>query len=167
MKFDVVTRKLGIVSSGLAYVGCIALFAMMCLTTADVVGRYLFNRPITGAFEITEYLVLILIFAFIGYSQAQKSHVAVDLLWTQLPPRMRVYVDLGNHLACLALMVLITWMGGLKATELKTVGEASPNLQIPAYPFAFFMVLGCMVMCIELLRDVLQLIGGMEGSEDR
>ena len=50
------------------------------LTTVDVVGRYVFNSPITGVFEITEYLVLILIFSFIGYTQSQKSHVAVDLL---------------------------------------------------------------------------------------
>jgi len=166
LKFDVVTGKLGRLSSGLAYVGCISLFAMMCLTTIDVVGRYLFNRPITGAFEITEYLVLILIFAFIGYAQSQKSHVAVDLLWTRLPYRARKYIDLVNHFVCLALMVLITWMSVLKAVELKEVGEASPNLMIPAFPFAFFMVLGCMVMCVELLRDILQLIDGPEGSED-
>ena len=138
---------------------------MMCLTTVDVVGRYLFNRPISGAFEITEYLVLILIFAFIGYAQSQKSHVAVDLLWIQLPPRMRMYIALGNHFVCLALMSLVTWMGGLKAIELKTVGEASPNLQIPAYPFVFFMVLGCMAMCIELVRDILKLIGSAEGGQ--
>jgi TRAP-type transport system small permease protein len=166
LKFDGVNRKLGLLSTGLSYLGCISLFAMMCLTTVDVVGRYLFNRPITGAFEITEYLVLILIFAFIGYAQSQKSHVAVDLLWAQLPPRLRKYIDLGNHFICLAVMVLITWMGALKAIELKSVGEASPNLQIPAYPFAFFMVLGCLVMCVELIRDILQLIDSSQGSED-
>jgi TRAP-type C4-dicarboxylate transport system permease small subunit len=35
---------------------------MMCLTTVDVVGRYVFNSPVLGAFELTEFLVLILIF---------------------------------------------------------------------------------------------------------
>ena len=39
------------------------LFAMMVLTTVDVVARYVFNRPLRGAFEITELLLVVLIFA--------------------------------------------------------------------------------------------------------
>ena len=130
----------------------------MCLTTADVVGRYLFNRPITGVFELTEYLVLILIFSFIGYTQSRKSHVAVDLVIGKIPEKIKALIDIGNHAVCLILMILITWMGVEKAFELKAVGEASPNLQIPAYPFAFFLVLGCVVMCIELIRDIIGFI---------
>jgi TRAP-type C4-dicarboxylate transport system permease small subunit len=66
-------------------------------------------------------------------------------------------IEIVNHLVCLLLMGLITYMGVEKALDLKEVGEASPNLQIPAYPFVFFLVLGCAVMCIELLRDILEL----------
>jgi TRAP-type transport system small permease protein len=157
MDIERISRKLGWLSTQLAYVGAGALFVMMCLTAADVIGRYLFNRPITGVFEVTEYLVLILIFSFIGYTQSQKGHVAVDLLLVRFPARIRLLIEIGNHLVCLLLMGLITWMGVQKALELKEVGEASPNLHIPAYPFVFFLVLGCMVMCIELLRDMLEL----------
>ena len=41
----------------LAYLGSYVLFGMMLLTTCDVVGRYILNLPITGAYEITEVLV--------------------------------------------------------------------------------------------------------------
>ena len=47
---------LGIAASAL-------LLMMMVLTFADVVARYLLNRPIRGAFEITELTLLVLIFA--------------------------------------------------------------------------------------------------------
>ena len=167
MKFGTVSRKLGWFSAVLAYVGAFSLFVIMCLTTADVVGRYIFNRPITGVFELTEYLVLILIFSFIGYTQSQKSHVAVDLLMGKVPEKIKVLIDIGNHVACLILMILITWMGVEKAFDLRAVGEASPNLQIPAYPFAFFLVLGCVVMCIELLRDIIGFIADRYGGEKR
>jgi TRAP-type C4-dicarboxylate transport system permease small subunit len=137
----------------------------MCLTTADVVRRYIFNRPITGVFELTEYLVLILIFSFIGYTQSRKSHVAVDLVIGKIPEKIKALIDIGNHAVCLILMILITWMGVEKAFELKAVGEASPNLQIPAYPFALFLVLGCVVMCIELIRDIVGFIADRYGGE--
>ena len=167
MRFDNISRKLGWFSAALAYVGAFSLFVIMCLTTADVVGRYLFNRPITGVFELTEYLVLILIFSFIGYTQSQKSHVAVDLLADKIPVKIKALIEIGNHIACLILMILITWMGVEKAFELRAVGEASPNLQIPAYPFAFFLVLGCVVMCIELIRDILGFIADRDGGAKR
>lgn len=157
MDIEGFSRKLGWLSAKLAYVGAAALFVMMCLTAADVIGRYLFNHPITGVFEVTEYLVLILIFSFIGYTQSQKGHVAVDLLLVKFPHKIRTIIEIVNHLVCLLLMGLITYMGVEKALDLKEVGEASPNLQIPAYPFVFFLVLGCAVMCIELLRDILEL----------
>ena len=64
----------------LAYAGSYVLFGMMLLTIFDVIGRYVFNSPITGAFEITEAMMVTMVFFFIGYAQAKKSHVAVDLV---------------------------------------------------------------------------------------
>jgi TRAP-type C4-dicarboxylate transport system permease small subunit len=158
MDFKNIDKKLAWFSSALSCVGAFSLFTMMCLTTVDVVGRYLFNNPITGVFELTEYLVLILIFSFIGYTQSQKGHVAVDILLPLLPDNLKKVTDVVNHLVCLTLMGLITWMGVEKALDLKAVGEASPNLHIPAYPFVIYLVLGCLVMCIELFRSIIQLI---------
>ena len=43
-------KKLGFLNVMLAYVGGYVLFGMMLLTTCDVIGRYLFNMPITGAY---------------------------------------------------------------------------------------------------------------------
>ncbi len=159
MSAQEVSRRLGKIGSLLSRVGALALFVMMLLTTADVVGRYAFNSPILGAFELTEFLVLILIFSFLAYTQAEKTHVTVDLLVMLFPQRVQRYVDLFNHLVCLLLMALITWMGFQRALEMMEVGETSPNLAVPDYPFVFFLVLGCAVMCIEYIRDLIRLSG--------
>lgn len=158
MDLKIASRKLRIFSSAMSYVGAASLFGMMCLTTADVLGRYIFSKPITGVYEITEYLVLILIFSFIGFTQSQGSHVSVDLLLPKLPAKAGFVIDLVNHVICLVLMAIIFWMGILKAIDLRSVGEASPNLGIPAYPFAFFLALGCLIMCIEYLRNIFELL---------
>ncbi len=158
MDAEKLSRRLGKASSVLVYAGVFALFIMMTLTTVDVLGRYLFSSPILGVFEVTEFLVLIVIFSFLAYTQSQKSHVAVDLLVTRFPKRVQRWLEIINHILCLIFMILITWMGILKALELKDIGETSPNLLVPNYPFVFFLVLGCMVMCIEYVRNLIQLI---------
>ena len=141
-------------STYLAYIGALALFAMMCLTITDVAGRYLFNRPILGAYELTEFLVLVLIFSFLAYAQAHKAHVAVDLFIVFFPAKFKICIEIMNHIACLAIMVLITWMGFDKAVEMVGTGESSPNLAVPSYPFVFFLVIGSAVLCIEFIKDI-------------
>jgi TRAP-type C4-dicarboxylate transport system permease small subunit len=150
--------KLEFISNKLAYLGSIALFIMMLLTTADVIGRYFFNRPVLGALEITEFLVLILIFSFLAHSQAKKSHVSVDLLVQHLPKWIRTAIDITNHILCLGFMALIVRMGFLRAMEIREFGEATNNLRIVKYPFALFVVFGCTVLCVEYLRDLIRLL---------
>ena len=46
----------------LGYVAGILLFCLMTLTCIDVIGRYFFNTPVTGGFELTEMMLAALIF---------------------------------------------------------------------------------------------------------
>jgi TRAP-type C4-dicarboxylate transport system permease small subunit len=160
-----VSKKIKKLSLFFGYLGAVALFCMMLLTTTDVAGRYLFNAPITGAFELTEYLVLILIFSFLCNAQSHKDHVSVDLLFNKLPKKIRNGANILNHVACLLLSALIVWMSILKALELKEVGEASPNLVIPVYPFVFFLVAGCIALCLEYLRDIIAILSGTKEDD--
>ena len=152
------SKRMKIFSSILSYIGALALLIMMLLTAVDVIGRHFFQRPILGVFELTEFMVLILIFSFIGYAQSYKSHVSVDLFMTFFPQKARNIIELFNHMLCLLLMALITWMGIAKVKDLMENGEMSPNLGIPNYPFAIFLVIGCAVMCIEFIRDIIHLL---------
>jgi TRAP-type C4-dicarboxylate transport system permease small subunit len=155
MRSETIAKGLGWFSTVLAYLGALVLLIMMFLTTADVAGRYLFNKPILGTIELTEIFVLIMIFSFLAHTQAHKGHISVDLLVSRFSRRTRLIIELGVTSICLILMGLIVWMSGITAQELKASGQASNNLHIPKYPFALFVVLGCSVMCIEYVRDLL------------
>ncbi len=157
MDTETVLKKLGWLGNKMSYLGSAALFLMMLLTTADVTGRYLFNKPILGAFELTEFLVLILIFSFLANAQAAKTHVSVDLLLGRLPKKWQTVVRSLNHAVCLGLMGLFVWMSALRSMELKEYAEASSNLGIPKYPFAAFVVIGFAVLGLEYIRDLIRM----------
>lgn len=158
MNGSTISKKFQKISDFFGYLGSIALFGMMVLTTIDVTGRYIFNSPLMGAFEITEYLILILVFSFLGNAQSYNVHVSVDLFFNRFPQKVRFVAELFNHIACFAFTVLIGWMSILKSMELKEVGEASPNLQIPDYPFVYFLVAGCIVLSLEYFSDIITTI---------
>ncbi len=149
---------MGVFSHYLSRLGCVSLFAMMCLTVVDVVGRYVFNSPILGAFELTEFLVSITVFSFLGYAQSQKIHVTVDILFDRFPKNFQGLINLVNYTVCVILLFLISWKGFEKALEALETGEKPMNLPVFDYPFVFFLSLGCAVMCIEFIRDIIRTI---------
>ena len=70
-------RWVGVVLDGIS---ATVLFLLMGLTCVDVVGRYLFNNSINGAFELTQMGLAIMVFAQMPLITWRGSHVVVDLL---------------------------------------------------------------------------------------
>jgi TRAP-type C4-dicarboxylate transport system permease small subunit len=141
-------------STYLSYIGNFALAAMMLLATVDVIGRYFFNAPVLGAYEVTEYLMLIMVFSFLALAQSAKVHISVDIVFIRLPAWLQPVLERLNHLICLLMMILVCWMSIQRIWELRRTGEQSLLLKIPDYPFAIFLVIGCLAFSIEFFKDV-------------
>ena len=58
----------------------VILLAMMLLTVVDVVARYVFNRPVRGAFEVTELMLVVLIFAGLPLVSYAEGHAVMDFV---------------------------------------------------------------------------------------
>jgi TRAP-type C4-dicarboxylate transport system permease small subunit len=114
------------------------LFALMSLTFVDVLARYLFNRPIRGAFEVTELLLLVLIFAGLPLVSHADEHVTMDFINRLLRGRARVWVDRGMHLFVAAVMFFMTWQVSIKAARISSYGDATDVLRIVYGPFVYF-----------------------------
>jgi TRAP-type C4-dicarboxylate transport system permease small subunit len=62
-----------------------ALFAIMALTFFDVLGRKFADHSITGSLEMTELLMVIVIFAALPLVSERGEHVTFDSLDHYLP----------------------------------------------------------------------------------
>ena len=119
----------------------VLLFGMMVLTFFDVVGRYLLNRPIRGAFEITELGLLVLIFAGLPLVSHADEHVTMDFIDRILPDRVaRAWVRV-MHLICAAIMFFLSWQVWIKADRIAGYADTTDVLRIPIGPFVYFMAL--------------------------
>jgi len=117
----------------------VLLFGMMVLTFFDVVGRYLLNKPIRGAFEITELALLVLIFAGLPLVSHADEHVTMDFIDRVLPDwLLRVWIRVA-HAACAAIMFFLTWQIWIKAGRIYGYGDTTDVLRIAIGPFVYFM----------------------------
>jgi TRAP-type C4-dicarboxylate transport system permease small subunit len=117
----------------------ILLFLMMALTFADVVARYLLNRPIRGGFEITELTLLVLIFAGLPLVSHADEHVTMDFIDRILPARGRLVWLRVMHAVCAAIMFFLTWQVWIKATRIASYSDTTDVLRVPIGPFVYFM----------------------------
>lgn len=115
------------------------LFAMMALTFVDVVARYVFNRPLRGGFELTELLLLVLIFAGLPLVSHADEHVTMDFIDRLLRGRARVWLNRAVHLLVAALMFFMTWQVWIRAGRISGYGDATDVLRILYGPFVYFM----------------------------
>ena len=113
---------------------------MMTLTFVDVVARYVFNRPLRGAFEITELLLLVLIFGGLPLVSHADEHVTMDFI-DKLLGRGRDLWQRAVQVVCAAIMFLLTWLVWIKANRISAYGDATDVLRIVYGPFVYFMAL--------------------------
>jgi TRAP-type C4-dicarboxylate transport system permease small subunit len=117
------------------------LLAMMLLTVVDVIARYVFSRPVRGAFEITELMLLVLIFAGLPLVSFSDEHAVMDFIDRVLRPRWRRFVERLVHVVNAAFMFLLTWLVWLKADRIWGYRDATDVLRIVYGPFVYFMAI--------------------------
>ena len=71
-----------------ATIAGIALFAMMALTFADVIGRKFVGNSLPGAVELTEIFMVLMIYFALPLASIAGEHIVFDLLDRMLPPAL-------------------------------------------------------------------------------
>lgn len=112
-----------------------SLAMMMFLTALDVGLRYIFNSPISGALEVVEYMMALIVPFALTITAFNKAHIGVDLVVERFPLRFRMVVACVTNLMVFALYAVITCQNFLNIPEQYDSGMTSAVLLIPHYPF--------------------------------
>ena len=134
----------------IAGVSGIFLIPLMLITAADVLSRDLFNRPIPGTTELSQYMLEVVILLGLAYTHQIKAHVAVSLFTSKLSPAIQSIFSMISSLIGLSLFFILAWQGWVVGMEERTVSDM---LRVPQYPFRLLVALTAFSTCLELLID--------------
>lgn len=137
-------------------ISCTMLAIMMFISTADVVGRYFFLKPITGVWEIVSYAFVVCGAFALGYTQLVKGNISINLISDRLKPKVRAGVFIFSYLMCIAASALITWQGWIRMLTYahKTVGGETITLGITIWPFMLIFSLGFFWVTVIFAIDI-------------
>ena len=134
----------------------LALFAIMALTFFDVIGRKAASSSIPGSLELTELLMVVVIFAALPLVSRRGEHVEFDSLDPYLPLWVRRVQAVIVHLVCAAALLGLGWLMWSTGSQFAQTGETTAQLQIPKYPFIHGMGVLCALtglVHLALLRE--------------
>ena len=142
-------RMLGLACGALA---AVALFTIMVLTLIDVSSRKLFNASVPGSLELTELLMVAVIFAALPLVSLQGEHVVIDSLDSLLADRLRRLQGIAVELFCAFALAGAAWLMWGKAGQMAQAGDITAQLKIPLGPFVYLMsVLAAATAAVHLL----------------
>jgi len=150
-----------------SYVGVASVICIALLTGSDVVGRYFFNSPVRGTIDLIELLMSILFACGIAITTALDDHISVDSLYDKLPSLGQHILRLFAGSVCTFIFFILVWQGfqggmiGLKS------GKVSPTLDVPIFPFKFFLTIGFLVSLIYSIRQMVLLLRNKSREEQR
>jgi len=165
MKIDSAVKWVeGVVSvpaKALHWLSMAILLSLMVLTVGDVVGRYLVGiipglGPIPGSFELTEFMLAVIVLTAIGHTQMKDEHISIELLVERFSPKVRAIIDTITNFLSLAMYVLVTWRMIRYAQLLYDSHDVSGVLRLPVYPFLVIAAIGTFMFCLAMLSSFLR-----------
>ena len=137
------------------YVSSLSTFVLMLLTTADAGGRYLFNKPITGAYEITSnYLMIAAVFMALGYGYREGAYIRVTFLVDRLPRKVRFVVDHFVQIISFIYGGLLVIATIQQAKRIFADHTTLSSLDIPLGPAYVIVPIGLFFMSLLMLLDI-------------
>jgi len=170
----------------LVWIAGIFLTSMILLTCANIVPRVIralfrtlsnqmgfevFERiakdlpsGVPGTFELMGFFGAIVAAFALGDTQNKRGHIAVNVLVNRFPKKIRRVLNGINNTICMLFFGIATWQIFVKATVIRNTGEVSETLRIIYYPFTYSVALGCAVLSLGFLTELVQSLFGMRNE---
>lgn len=154
--FQRLYRGYGRLLRGFGLVSTLATLIMMLLVVANIIGRYLFNRPLTGTLEFTESLLVLVIFCSIALTQYDGGHIRVNLVTRRLPQRLSRGLTVIAMLAGCAFFTWSAYAAWIFAAQAYSFNEQEwGEVVFPLWPIKFVVFIGIAMLALQFLLDAI------------
>lgn len=161
-KIGKIVRRVTFIMSLVSYAG---LLAIMLLNVADVFTTKAFTQPISGAYEVTEVLLLCTVMASFAYAQSQRTHITMSLFVKHFPRVLKFSVFGLMALLAAGTAAAVGYAAVQQTQSAIERGMETAVLGIPMYPFFIVEAIAMFVFAIALLYDAVMTFGAIWGDK--
>lgn len=148
---SIIDKALSTTTLRVSNFGQVVLIALVLLTVVHVTLRRAFHSPLSGTLEISQVMLVVVVFFSVAHCGVKKSHVSIDALLSRFPPRVQAIVNSITGLLGVLLFSAMGWGSIDTALRLMGTHRVTGILPIPIYPFYFVVAFGSLLLALVLL----------------
>ena len=142
----------------LSIISGFATLLIILIVVIDVAGRFLFNTPFHSGVELSELLLVILVFLGLAAAQQQRQNYAIELLTQHFPTWLQRVFELIGYVACLLIVVILAWPSTKQAVASFQRGESGFGIvPFSLWPARIILAIGLWLLAVQFLCDIYRL----------
>lgn len=146
-------RTLSHVEDSLNLIAALAVFFLMFVGVAQIVGRTIFDFAIYGYIDYMEQASSLFAFLGIAYAQRLGSHIGMDLTMNWRPSN-RWKIELFSVLVTVAIITVLVYASFTNFLRAYQLGDSSMDIQLPTWPAKFMVPLALSVLWLRLILQI-------------
>jgi TRAP-type mannitol/chloroaromatic compound transport system permease small subunit len=153
---DAVNDKFGVVAVWLVLIACV-------ISAGNAGSRYLFSASSNAWLEVQWYMFAGMVLLGGPYTLKVNEHVRVDLVYSAVSERGRMWIDiLGGLLFLLPICVILVYFTWPWFVESWRIGETSSNAGgLVRWPVKLLLPLGFALMTLQGISEIIKRIAAL------
>lgn len=154
MKRSVFRRALDSVCRAFSWVSGALTLVLMLLVVAEVVMRDFFDSTLGGTLEISEVLLVFVVFTGVAYAQQVGDHVSTDLVTSRMPRQAAAIVRTTGLAIAAGVILWLAWVSLGRGLDAMAAGESRFGLRsVPVWPARLVIPLGALLLGLQTLMS--------------
>lgn len=116
-----------------------AIFLMMAISVADVLGRKFADKPLRGSVELIEVTMLLTVFLAWPLVAQSRAHITLDLVDTMMPANVQALRERLGELVGAILMIGAAYLAYSRGMQALHEKEVTALIEIPLAPLQFLV----------------------------
>jgi len=154
-KFKKFSAKTERFTKAVGYISFVCVIVMMLMNVADVLLGKLFNKPIIGAYELTQRILMCAVFAAFAYGQSKKAHINMTIIIARFPRPVRFVIFSIMSLLSIFAAGALTYAAYVQTGVTIESGYVTEVLYIPLWPFYIVETIAMGVFTLALIYDTI------------
>ena len=154
---DAVNDKFGALATWLVLIACL-------ISTGNAISRHFFNASSNAWLEVQWYMFAAMVLLGGPYTLKVNEHVRVDVLYSSVSERTRLWIDiLGGLLFLLPICVILTYFTWPWFVESWVGNEASSNAGgLIRWPVKLLLPVGFALMALQGISEIIKRVAALE-----
>lgn len=140
-----------------ALIGTVGLLTEVVVILVDVIGRF-FGHPLTGAQDISQMAMVVLVFGAMAMCDKVGGHISVDLFENAMPSWMVRTGDVISALLGALIFLGLAWTTWDSAGLSKMLNLATNIIALPKVYFQYFIIAASLITALGMILRAISLI---------